>query len=57
MTFYDYARYRLSVFTREEARAIVFYLDYKLYSDPEELNSEEINAALNLFTKDWKTNP
>ena len=57
MTFYDYARYRLSIFTREEARAIVFYLEYELYSDPEELNNDEIDAALNLFTKDWKTNP
>ena len=56
MAFYDYARYRLSVFIREEARAIVFYLEYKLDSDPEELNNEAINAALNLFTKDWKTN-
>lgn len=29
MTFHDYARYRLSVFAREEAYAIVAYLKYK----------------------------
>ena len=28
-TFLDYLRYRFSIFTREEARAIVAYLDYK----------------------------
>lgn len=49
MTFYDYARYRLSIFTREEARAIVAYLKYKMGSDPEDLNNEEIIAALKLF--------
>ena len=49
MTFYDYARYRLSIFTREETRAIVAYLKYKMGSDPEDLNNEEIIAALKLF--------
>lgn len=49
MTFYDYARYRMSIFTREEARAIVAYLRLKLESDPEEFNNEEINEALKLF--------
>ncbi|MES0361933.1 MAG: hypothetical protein ABUK20_13515 [Anaerolineales bacterium] len=49
MTFYDYARYRLSIFTREEARAIVAYLKYKMDRDPEDLNNEEINEALNSF--------
>jgi hypothetical protein len=29
MTFLDYARHRLSIFTREEAAAIVTYLEYK----------------------------
>ena len=49
MIFYDYARYRLSIFTQEEVRAIVAYLRYKMDSDPEDLNNEEINEALNLF--------
>lgn len=37
MTFYDYACYRLSIFTREEVRAIVEYLRYKRDLDPMEL--------------------
>jgi len=49
MTFYDYALYRMSIFTREEARAIVAYLRYKMDSDPEELNNEEIKKSLDLF--------
>ena len=49
MTYYDYARYKLSIFTREEARAIVAYLKYKMDSDPEDMNNEEIIAALNSF--------
>ena len=49
MTFYGYALYVMSIFTREEARAIVAYLRYKMDSDPEELNNEEINEALNIF--------
>ena len=36
MTFYEYALYRMSIFIREEARAIVAYLRYKMDSDPEE---------------------
>jgi hypothetical protein len=46
MTFYDYACYRLSVFTREEARAIVMYLRYKREADPYHVQAEEIEAAL-----------
>ena len=49
MTFYDYARWRLSAFTREEARAIVAYLKYKRDSDPLHLHTQEIEAALNLY--------
>lgn len=49
MTFYDYARYRLSVFTREEAQAIVAYLRYRRDSDPDDLHRAEIDAALDLF--------
>ena len=50
MTFYDYARYRLSVFTREEARAIVADLNYKRDAgDATHLDREAIDAALNAY--------
>jgi hypothetical protein len=49
MTFYDYSRYQLSIFTREEAMAIVFYLEYKLGNDPFGVDKEQIEAALNSF--------
>ena len=49
MTFYDYARYRLSVFTREEASAIVAYLEYKRDSDPNVIDTQDIDAALESF--------
>jgi hypothetical protein len=49
MTFYDYARCRLSVFTSEEAKAIVAYLRYKRDSDHNGLHTEEIDAALDLY--------
>ena len=48
-TFFDYARWRLSVFAREEARAIVGYLTYRRDSDPDRTDAEEIDGALNLF--------
>ena len=48
-TFFDHARWRLSIFTREEARAIVAYLRHKRDSDPHRLQSEEIEPALSLF--------
>ena len=49
MTSYDYARYRLTVFTREEASAIVAYLEYKRDSDPDVIDRESIDAALDSF--------
>lgn len=49
MTSYDYARYRLSVFTREEAGAIVAYLEYKRDADPDVVDREAIDAALDSF--------
>jgi hypothetical protein len=52
MTFYDYARYRLSVFTREEAQAIVTYLNHKREADPHKLHDQAIEAAFNLFWLD-----
>ena len=52
MTWHDYARCRLSVFTREEAGAIVAYLEYKRDADPHGLYAEKINAALDSFWQD-----
>ena len=49
MTFYDYARYRLSIFTREEAEAIVAYLQFKRDSDPDVIDKQAIDAALDSF--------
>lgn len=48
-TWYDYARYRLSVFTREEASAIVAYLEFKRDLDEDVMDKEAIDAALRLF--------
>ena len=49
LTFYDYARWRLWVFTREEAQAIVAYLRYKREAHAVSLDKEQIDAALNLY--------
>jgi hypothetical protein len=49
MTSYDYARYRLSIFTREEAGAIVAYLEYKRDADPDVIDKQAIDAALESF--------
>jgi hypothetical protein len=49
MTSYDYARYRLSVFTREEAGAIVAYLEFKRDLDPDVIDRRAIDAALQSF--------
>jgi hypothetical protein len=49
MTSYDYAQYRLSIFTREEAEAIVAYLEFKRDSDADVIDKQTIDAALELF--------
>lgn len=49
LTFHDSARFRLSVFPREEAAAIVAYLTYKRDHDPDGLDREPIEAALTGF--------
>jgi len=49
MTSYDYARYRLSVFTREEAGAVVAYLEFKRDADPDVIDKRAIDAALDSF--------
>ena len=49
MTSYDYARCRLSVFTREEATAIVAYLKFKRDLDPNIIDKTAIDSALDSF--------
>jgi hypothetical protein len=49
-TFFDYARHRLSIFTREEAKAIVAYLEYKQERRGYEV--ERIERALNDFWRE-----
>lgn len=49
MTSYDYARWRLSVFTREEANAIVAYLKFKRDLDPNIIDKTAIDSALQSF--------
>jgi hypothetical protein len=51
MTFEDYARFRLSVFTRHEAAAIVAYLEYRR-DLPDAVDHEDIEAALDLYWRD-----
>jgi hypothetical protein len=51
-TWYDHARWRLSVFSREEAGAIVAYLRHRRDSDPYRLQTEQIDAALHLYWLD-----
>lgn len=56
ITSYDYARYRLSVFTREEAQAIVAYLRCRRGADPHMLDKDAIDGALNLYWLDRAAN-
>ena len=56
MTWHDHARCRLSIFTREEAGAIVPYLEYKRDADSHGLYAEEINDALDSFWRDRAAN-
>jgi hypothetical protein len=55
-TWSDYARSRLSVFTREEARAIVAYMTYKREHDTMGLDRSRIDAALEEFWLDRAEN-
>jgi 5-aminolevulinate synthase len=52
MTWSDYARHRLSVFTREEAKAIVSYMNCKREQDTTGLDKARIDAALQEFWLD-----
>jgi uncharacterized protein DUF6714 len=56
MTWSDYARHRLSVFTLEEAKAIVAYMTYKREHDTMGLDKSRIDAALNEFWFDRAEN-
>jgi hypothetical protein len=56
MTWSDYARHRLSVFTREEAKAIVAYMTYKSEHDTTGLDKSRIDAALKEFWFDRAEN-
>jgi hypothetical protein len=51
-TWYDYARFRLSVFTREEAEAVVAYLEYKREAEAGELDRPRIDAALAVYWRE-----
>jgi hypothetical protein len=46
MTFLDYARNRLSVFCREEAAAILAYLEFRLADPEHEFSHEAIERAI-----------
>ncbi|MDH3197631.1 MAG: hypothetical protein OEO21_05265 [Candidatus Krumholzibacteria bacterium] len=52
MTFFDYARYRLSIFAREEVGAIVAYLEYKREHSASEFEKERIITALDGFWRE-----
>jgi len=52
LTFYDYACYRLSIFTREESGAIVAFLEYRRDADPSGFDAPRITAALDGFWQD-----
>jgi hypothetical protein len=51
-TFEDYTRYRLSVFTREEAAVIVSYLECKREQETIEALRGQIDLALDRFWRD-----
>lgn len=52
ITWRDHARWRLSVFCREEAAAIVEYLQHRRMRDVDGLDTEAIDAALSGFWVD-----
>jgi hypothetical protein len=56
MTWSDSARHRLSVFTREEAQAIVAYMTYKSKRDTMGLDKSQVQTALKEFWLDRAEN-
>jgi hypothetical protein len=55
-TFLDYLRYRFSIFTREEAQAIVAYLEYQWDLDTCGPDRPRIEAALDGYWRDRAAN-
>lgn len=55
MTWYDYARNKLAIFAREEAGAIVAYLEWKRDADSHGSDRETIDAALDTFWRQRAT--
>jgi hypothetical protein len=51
VTFLDYARYRLSIFCREEAAAILAYLEFAREAPEHDFSREAIERAIDEF---WK---
>jgi hypothetical protein len=56
MTWSDYARHRLSIFTREESQAIVAYMTYKRGRETANFDKARIDAALEQFWNDRAQN-
>jgi len=56
MSWIEFARHRLSVFTREEAQAIVAYMTYKRENDTTGLDHARIDTALKQFWLDRAEN-
>ena len=56
MTWSDHARHRLSAFTREEARAVIAYMRYKVEHDPVDIERPRVEAALQQFWLDRAQN-
>lgn len=56
MTWIDHARHRMSVFTREEAQAIVAYMNYKGEHDETGIDKPRIELALAAFWLDRAEN-
>ncbi len=56
MTSFDYARCRLSVFTKEEAAAIIAYLEFRRDIDRDGIETPDIEAALNSFWRERAAN-
>jgi hypothetical protein len=52
MTFVDYARYRLSIFTREESSAIVSYLEFVRGRESRASERGSIDEALDRFWRE-----
>jgi hypothetical protein len=52
MTFHDYAKYRLSSFSQEEAAAIIAYLECRRIDASTSFEREAIDAALDSYWRD-----